>query len=258
MAFHHIARGEADGLAQVATLWVVCNSEVSLAPTIEGNVCNYVNSDLYDDLFVLEDKETKTLCSHMTGEALYGKHAGLQMPVSNLLQINAEQALALDPTMKIAISERPYNEGERSMAARWSPDRDGVQLMPELVETLADEDIHLNRMAIGLGIQSDDGMRRCYPVSAIRTKGRDLTDQVEGKQLLVFLGPFTSTPTAIYWDTDEFSISRGEINLSNGFKISNGQLFDSTDVPVAAQMPKHMYSRWQGFALTFPGPETVQ
>jgi len=221
-------------------LWVVCNSEVSLAPTIEGNVCNYVNSDLYDDLFVLEDKETKTLCSHMTGEALYGKHAGLQMPVSNLLQINAEQALALDPTMKIAISERPYNEGERSMAARWSPDRDGVQLMSEFVETLGDEDTRLNRMEMGLGIWSDDGMRRYYPVSAIQAKGRYLTDQVEGKGLLVFLDPLTSTPTAIYWDTDGFSTSGREINLSDGFKIRNGQLFDSADVPVAAPMPKQM------------------
>jgi hypothetical protein len=229
-----------------------------LAPTIEENVYNFVNSGLYDGLFVLEDKETKTLWSHMTGEALYGEHAGLQMPVSNLLQIDVEQALTFDPTMRIAISERPYNDGEGSMAARWSPDRDGVQLMSEFIKTLGDEDTRLDRMEMGLGIWSDDGMRRYYPISAIRAKGRYLLDQIEGRDLLVFLDPLTSTPTAIYWDTDDFSINGREINLSDGFKIRNGQLFDSADKAVAAEMPKQMYSRWYGFALTFPGPEIVQ
>ena len=45
----------------------------------------------------------------MTGEAVYGHHAGLRMEISNLLNMNVEQALALDADMEIAISDRRYN-----------------------------------------------------------------------------------------------------------------------------------------------------
>jgi hypothetical protein len=51
-------------------------------------------------------------------------------------------------------------------------------------------------MEMGLGIWSDEGTRGYYSVSTIRAKGRCLTDQVEGKNLLVFLDPLTSTSTS--------------------------------------------------------------
>jgi hypothetical protein len=193
----------------------------------------------------------------MTGEALYGEHVGLKMPVTNLLQIDVKQALTLDPAMKIAISERPYNDGERSMAASWSPDNADVELMSEFVETLGEEDLRLDRMEMGLGIWSDT-MRRYYPLRAIRANGRYLIDEVEGKKLLVFLDPLTSTPTALYWNTEEFSVTGRDIHLSDGFRIENGQLLDADGNSVDVKMPKQMYSRWYGFALTFPDSEIIQ
>ena len=52
---------------------MVCNSGVSLIPDINGEMHHFVNSGLYDALFIMEDEETKTLWNHVTGEALYGK-----------------------------------------------------------------------------------------------------------------------------------------------------------------------------------------
>ena len=43
-----------------------------MVPTIEGQTYNFINSGLYDGLFVLQDTETETLWNHMTGEAVYG------------------------------------------------------------------------------------------------------------------------------------------------------------------------------------------
>jgi hypothetical protein len=227
-----------------------------LTPTIEGEMYNFVNSGLYDGLFVLEDKETRTLWSHMTGEALYGEHLGLTMPVSNLLQLSVSQALAMDADVSVSISDRPYNTGD-GMSSRWSPTRDDVRLMSEFVETLGEEDNRLDRMEMGLGIWSDN-MRRYYPLSVIRDRGRYLVDEVDGQKLLVFLDPLTSTPTAVYWDTDEVTFEGRNILLENGHTIVNGQVTNSAGEIVATDRPQQMYSRWYGFSLTFPDPEIIQ
>ena len=124
----------------------------------------------------------------MTGEGLYGRHAGHQMPVSNLLQMNVTQALTMDSTVRIAISDRPYNTGVGMIGNSWSPDNADARLMPQFVETLGTEDTRLDRMAMGLGIWSEN-FRHYYPVSTIRERGNYLIDEVDDQKLLVFLDP---------------------------------------------------------------------
>ena len=235
----------------------MCNSGVSLAPNIEGTTYNFVNSGLYDGLFILEDKETKTLWSHMTGEGLYGKHAGLKMPLSNLLQMNVVQALAMDPTIEIAISDRPYTTGGSVNSSRWSPVNADAKLMDQFVVTLGTEDTRLDRMEMGLGIWSDD-FRRYYPVSVIRERGKFLTDEIAGQKLLIFLDPLTSTPTALYWHADEIRIEGRDIFLDDGYTIKNGQIYDRNQQAVAVARPQQMFSRWYGFSLSFPDPEIFE
>ncbi|SVE34772.1 uncharacterized protein METZ01_LOCUS487626, partial [marine metagenome] len=95
-----------------------------MVPTIEGQTYNFINSGLYDGLFVLQDTETETLWNHMTGEAVYGLHAGLNMPISNLLHMNVKKALATDQDMGIAISDRRYNLAGNTagVGGTYSPD----------------------------------------------------------------------------------------------------------------------------------------
>ncbi|MBL4819515.1 MAG: DUF3179 domain-containing protein [Gammaproteobacteria bacterium] len=228
-----------------------------MVPTIEGKTYNFVNSGLYDGLFVLEDKETRTLWSHMTGEGLYGPHASYKMPVSNLLQMNVAQAMAMDSDMVIAISDRPYKNGTGFTNGRWNPENLDAKLMPAFVETLGDEDERLDRMAMGLGIWTDD-TRRYYPTETIRARGKYLVDEIEGRKLLIVLDPLTSTPTALYWNTDEATIEGRDILLDDGFKISNGVLYDSEGELVEVERPQQLFTRWYGFALTFPGSEIIE
>lgn len=228
-----------------------------MAPTIEGNIYNFVNSGLYDGLFVLEDKETRTLWSHMTGEALHGEHIGLTMPVSNLLQMNVAQALAMDSTVNIAISERPYNNGDSLTGSRWSPDNADAELMSEFVTTLGTEDTRLARMEMGLGIWGDN-IRRYYPMAVIRENGNYLVDEVNGKKLLVYIEPLTSTPNALYWEVDEVRIEGRNVFLDDDLIIENGRIINSDDEIIDVQRPQQMFSRWYGFSLTFPNPEIFQ
>lgn len=195
----------------------------------------------------------------MTGEGLSGEHAGYQMPVSNLLHMSVAQALAMDSAMKIAISERPFNSrrGRRMRASRFSADRPGAQLRPMFVQTLGEEDTRVERMDMGLGVWNDN-TQKYYSVKVLREKGNYLLDEMAGQKLLVFLDPLTSTPTALYWDTETVSIEGRKINLSDGYSIQTGQIFDSEGELVKVEKPQQMFTRWYGFSLSFPDPEIIE
>jgi hypothetical protein len=99
MAFHHIAEGSA-----------------------RGKDWHFNNGSLYDALFVMQDAETKTLWNHITGEALYGPMVGRTLgPLGNVLQMMVKQALAMDPNVRIAISDRAYFINGRRMGRRCRP-----------------------------------------------------------------------------------------------------------------------------------------
>ena len=195
----------------------------------------------------------------MTGHAICGEHGGYKMPLSNLLHMNVGQALAMDSAMVIAISERPFNSrrGRRMRSSRFSANGANAQLRPMFVQTLGDEDTRRDRMDMGLGVWNEN-MQKYYPVAVLREKGNYLLDEINGQKLLVFLDPLTSTPTALYWDTDDVTIDGRNIALSNGFTIQYGQIYNSEGDLVAVEKPQQIFTRWYGFSLSFPNPDIFE
>ena len=226
-----------------------------MAPTDEIAEYDFVVSGLYDGLFVMQDKQTESLWNHMTGESVYGKHAGDTMVVSNLLHMNVTQALELDPGMQLAMSDRPYNLGT-DRPARWSPDDTEAELMDIFVVTLGEEDNRRPRMDLGLGVWTES-TQRYYPVDLLRSNGFHKVDDLDGKDLLVILEPLTSTPLAFYWDTDSVTRDGRDLLLDDGYRITNSQLFDANGERVAVEQPQQIFTRWYGFSLTFPETEVV-
>lgn len=228
-----------------------------MTPPAEIADYNFVVSGLYDGLFIMEDKQTKSLWNHMTGQGVYGKHAGEQIPVSNLLHLNVRQALEMDPNMQLAMSERPYNSGSDSAAATYTPGDTSAALMPIFIETLGEEDNRRPRMDLGLGVWTDD-TQRYYSVEVLRANGNRIIDEIDGRNLLVFLEPLTSTPSAVYWEGDSVTLSGREFELDNGYSIKNSQFFDQSGERVTVEQPMQIFTRWYGFALTFPETEVVE
>lgn len=205
----------------------------------------------------MRDTETETLWSHITGEGLHGELAGHRMPISNLLQMNASQALALDPETQVAISDRPG----RARRAIWKiafsrlrADNPDARLRRMFRNTLGTEDTRRPRMDLGLGVWSDKA-RKYYPVETLREHDRTIIDEFDGRTLLVYLDPLTSTPAAIYTDASEASIDGREIRLDNGQVIRSGVLAGADRISVPTDQPQQIFTRWYGFALTFPGPD---
>ena len=211
-----------------------------------GKMYDFVNSGLYDALFVMEDKQTRTLWNHFTGEAMYGPHVGDRMPIDNLYQMNVTQALAMAPDMWIALSG--HESGGLGRGNLEDPD---AQLMEMFSETLGTEDTRRPRMEMGLGVWSEGGTYRFYPNDVIRENNRLVVDEFEGKSLVVYLDPVISVPAALFIDTDAGQVEGREIILSDGRRIKGGLLYDAKDNLLDTPKPMQVYTRWYGFVMSF-------
>ncbi len=245
---------------------MVCNSGTSLVPTIDGSMPRFENVGLYDGLFVMQDVESKTLWNHITGEALYGPHVGRSLgPMGNMLQTTAAQALAGDPETQVAISNRPYFAGGRrrgpaggrgagqGVGGRYEPGNPNARLSPAFVDTLGTEDLRLPRMTMGLGIVTDATVR-FYSMESVEERGA-VIDVLDGRRILVYVDPTTFTPAALFVDAREATIAEREVRLDTGGIVRDGLLYDADGSRAEADRPQQFFSRWYGFALTFPAPE---
>jgi uncharacterized protein DUF3179 len=221
-----------------------------LIPTIDGKTYHFVNAGLYNGIFVMQDTETKTLWNHITGEAMYGEMAGRKLTVSNLLQMNVKQALALDPDMAIAISARPYSGAPR----KTDPGKVDAALLPRFVGTLDTEDTRRPRMDMGLGVWISD-IRRYYPMETIRQRGEALIDRIGNRKVLIYIDPETFTPAAIFVDSDGAKLQGKEIRLDKGAVVRSGVILGRDGKRMPTERPQQIFTRWYGFALTFPGSE---
>ncbi len=243
-----------------------------MVPTIDGTLHHFNNVGLYDALFVMQDAESKTLWNHITGEAVYGPLLGRTLgPVSNLLQMNVKQALDMDPAMQIAISDRVYFAGGRRLgtASGFGPSRGGgpgsatgprplpnpnSQLSEMFIATLGKEDTRRPRMDLGLGVWTGT-TRRYYPMERIRERGAAFVDQLEGRKVLIYIDPDTSTPAALFVESKTAKLQGNDIHIDNGGVIRSGRLLDRKGRSQTAERPQQVFTRWYGFALTFPGAE---
>ncbi len=211
------------------------------------------NVGLYDGLFVMQDEESKTLWNHITGEAMYGPHVGRTLgPVRNMLQMNVQEALELDPDMRIAISDRPYSGRYDQPNGGFLSD--DAKLQGFFVETLGQEDTRRPRMDMGLGIWTGD-TQRYYPMEEIRARGGAFIDQIGGRNVLVFIERRSATPMALFVNARTATVDGNEVQLDSGRMVRAGVLYDADGERLERDMPQQIFTRWYGYVLTFPEAE---
>jgi hypothetical protein len=243
-----------------------------LVPTIDGKLHHFTNAGLYNGLFTLYDAETHTLWNHVTGEAEYGPLVGRTLgPPGNQLQMNVKQALEQDPKTEIAISDRVYFAGGKQLgtAARGLGPRGAGQgpggPNPEAVMadrfrgTLGQEDQRRPRMELGLGVWTAT-TRRYYPVARIREHGGAFVDRLDGRAVLIYIDPESNTPAALFVKSasakmQDTKMQDKDVLLDNGSVVRSGVLIDREGKRLAVDRPQQIFTRWYGFALTFPGGE---
>ena len=197
---------------------------------------------------MLGDEETGSLWNHITGEAVYGPLEGYTLPVFNLLHMTAEQALERYPGLSVAISDRPVR-GRRGF---YAPLADRIPfLRPGFRSTIVEEDTRLPTMDIGLGVWTGSE-QRYYPLEAVQAGGGAIVDDFEGRRLVVYMNPGAYALEAFFTEEETASIDGSRVMVGNELVLEGGLLRDGSGRRVETDRPLQLFSRWYGFALTFP------
>jgi len=163
----------------------------------------------------------------------------------NLLQTTVEGALATYPDLAVAISDRPIVRHEKSLIDR-VPGLGGM-----IRRTMAREDDRRPQMEIGLGVWNDDE-QRYYPMDEVREADGLLIDEFGGKRIVVYVDPQSRALASLFTDAETAQWTGKTIELSDGSSIRDGALYDESGERLNAERPLQLFTRWYGFALTFP------
>lgn len=220
-----------------------------MIPIIDGEVHHFRSRGLYDGLSLLGDEETGSLWNHITGKSVYGPLRGESLHVFNLLHTNVEQALKAYPEIKVAISERPM----RGRGGRMVPGSGRTrQLRPGFRATIVQEDTRRPTMELGLGIWAGSE-QRYYPMELIRDLGGAVVDRLDGRNVVIYLEPESFTLAALYADASPATPTDAGLDLGAVGVLKDGVLYDSDSQRREIERPLQLFTRWYGFALTFPG-----
>jgi len=196
---------------------------------------------------MLSDDETGSIWNHITGRAVYGPLEGYALPVSNLLHMTAKQALERYPGLAVAISDRPIR-GRRRF---FDPLADRI-LRPGFRSTIVKEDTRLPTMDIGLGVWTESEALY-YPMEVVQAAGGAIVDDFDGRRLLVYVEPGTYALDAFFTEEEAVSVEDSSLKLGAELVLENGVLRDAAGERRELDRPLQLFSRWYGFALTFPG-----
>jgi hypothetical protein len=220
-----------------------------MTPIIDGAVHHFRARGLYDGLSLMEDEETGSLWNHITGKSVYGPLQGTSLPVYNLLHTNVKRVLEAYPDIDVAISERPV----RGRGGRMAPGSGQTrQLRQGFQATIVEEDTRRPTMEIGLGIWSGS-TARYYPMDVLRDAGGAVVDTLAGRTVVVYLERESYTMAALYADASAATPTDAGLDLSGVGTLRDGVLYGADGLRLEIDRPLQLFTRWYGFALTFPG-----
>ena len=88
--------------------------------------------------------------------------------------------------------------------------------------------------------------------------GNALLDELDGRRLLVYVEPTSGIPMALYTQATECAWQGDALHLDTGEAVRQGRLLSAQGKPQTAARPMQVFTRWYGFAYTFPGCEIYE
>ena len=225
-----------------------------MTPLIDGNVHHFEFAGLYDGVSILRDYETGSIWNHISGEAMHGPLAGSKLPTFNLLHMNVEQALAADPDRRVAVSDRPITGRPR----RWSPWLERIPVLgARFRNTMAPEDTRRPTLDVGLGVWTER-VQRYYPMEHVAARNNVVMDQLDGRSIAVFYERGAHAMMAVYVDGGAGAWEGDTLRFDSGAFLRDGMLYTAEGERQEMERPMQLFTRWYGYALTFPQTEVYE
>lgn len=238
-----------------------CNSGVSLTPIVDGKPEWFAARGLYNGLALLADETTGSYWDHITGECVHGPLVGTQLDYSDydLVYTTVAGALQTHPHAQLA-SSSSVQRGLMQTLKRGFMNSVGSKLFnrvaklpPRFTRTMdsAHEDTRRERMDLGLGLWTQD-VRRYYPLDLIRAQPTGILDRVGERTLFVFYNEAAKAPDAFYIAANSVERNGDALIFDTGERLQAGKLLDRNGEALPLERPQQMFTRWYGFAYTFP------
>lgn len=130
-------------------------------------------------------------------------------------------------------------------------------LPPPFRRTIAGEDTRRPTMDVGIGVWTEE-RARYYPLEAVRAAGNLLVDSFDGRNLVIYVEPVSGALAAMYMDAAKAAWEGEELQLGDGTALRDGVLRDAAGERLDLERPLQLFTRWYGFALTFPETEIYE
>jgi len=113
-------------------------------------------------------------------------------------------------------------------------------------------------MEMGIGIWIDKEAK-FYPISVLKENGNIVFDTMCNQNLLLYISPITHIPEVLYVDEiNTVYFDNNRLVFKNGNYLVSGNLYTKEGQRLNFESPNHLFSRWYGFVLTFPGCEILK
>lgn len=174
--------------------------------------------------------------------------------------MNVAQALSGDPDIHIAISKLTFLQGMLASLHEWSrKSKSGMIppfgiIPPGFKKTMGEEDHRRPRMDFGLGVWTATTCRY-YPMESLLKCKRPIFDELDGRCLLVYIDPISGIPIALYTNATKCTYQDNSLYLDTGEVIRGGTIYNKQGLIQEIDGPMQLFTRWYGFAYTFPGCE---
>lgn len=209
---------------------------------------------LFNGLAILGDLETNSLWDHITGECVHGSLQGERLEQGQLFHSTVKQILAAHPDASLAQSNQSFWQRLQARIIDWGRKRFKGFLPSFLKRTMGKEDERLPRMTMGLGVWTNT-TKRYYTVDKIKEFSGFVIDNIDERRLLVYIEKSNQTPIALFTEAEGAQWQGEELRLSTGESLKEGVLRSAEGVEQSMDRPMQMFTRWYGFAYTFPGCE---
>jgi hypothetical protein len=89
-------------------------------------------------------------------------------------------------------------------------------------------------------------------MEVVQAAGGAIVDDFDGRRLLVYVEPETYALDGFFTEKETVSVEDSRVMVGDELVLENGVLRDSRGDRLEMDRPLQLFSRWYGFALTFP------
>jgi hypothetical protein len=255
---HDMAQGGDETDPWLVTFCPLCNAGALFSPRVDGKILRFEVGGIYNAMAILRDQDTGSYWDHIHGAGLHGAMQGKQLErLATMRHMYARDALEAYPNIEIYRS--PMDAEDEEDVVYWEKLRSPAQ--PEWSTRVANsvmvEDARRSRFDMGLGIWTAH-TARYYPSLIINAADNIVFDTFEGRSLLIYVDPNSSSPDAFFTDAASATWLGERLRLNNRQYVEHGTLYSPEGKQIQVERPQQLFQRWYGFSTLFRGCEIYE